>query len=199
VAGTLALNIVATVLLTRASMANYPGGTALALLNKRYANSEHGKPTLLLRNAPIGYLIERFVCLCTPVTPTVHVHISNLAAQSGASLFLHTHAPPYHEHLGVLPPAASAAYHPWIYNKTENLTQADFANSSAFTHVIAESRDALPAAAPGRWEIVDAIDGFDGWKVQRDVLGLVRERGLWGFWSVVQMKRAEKLWIFEKC
>jgi hypothetical protein len=59
VAGTLALNIVATVLLTRASMANYPGGTALALLNKRYANSEHGRPTLL-RNAPIGQLIERF-------------------------------------------------------------------------------------------------------------------------------------------
>ena len=63
VAGTLALNIVATVLLTRASMANYPGGTALALLNKRYANSEHGKPTLLLRNAPIGQLIDHFVCL----------------------------------------------------------------------------------------------------------------------------------------
>ena len=125
----------------------------------------------------------------------MHVHISNLAAQSGASLFLHTHAPPYRERLGVLPPAASAAYHPWIYNKTENLTQADFSNSSAFTHVIAESMDVL---SDGRWEIVDAVDGFSGWKVQRDLLGLVRKRGLWGFWSLVEMKKAKKLWIFEK-
>ena len=47
VAGTLALNTAATVLLTRASMANYPGGTALALLNKRYADRAHGRSTLL--------------------------------------------------------------------------------------------------------------------------------------------------------
>ena len=60
VAGTLVLKVVAIVLLARASMANYPGGTALALLDERYANSEHGKPTLLMRNAPIGQLIEYF-------------------------------------------------------------------------------------------------------------------------------------------
>ena len=53
VAGALALNTAATILLTRASMANYPGGSALALLNERYADSAHGKPTIpsLLRNA----------------------------------------------------------------------------------------------------------------------------------------------------
>ena len=45
VTGALALNTTATVLLTRASMANYPGGSALALLNERYADSAHGKPT----------------------------------------------------------------------------------------------------------------------------------------------------------
>jgi hypothetical protein len=38
--------------------------------------------------------------------------------------------------------------------------------------VIADSRDALPV---GRWEIIDVIDGFEGWKVHRDVLGLVRK------------------------
>ena len=131
------------------------------------------------------------VCVCT----TVDVHISNLAAQSGASLFLHTHAPPYRERMGILPPTASSVYNPWIYNKTENLTPADIAYSSTFTHVIAESRDALLA---GRWEIVAVIDGFEGWKVQRDVLGLVRERGLRGLWGVLEMKKAEKLWIFVK-
>ena len=64
--------------------------------------------------------------------------------------------------------------------------------------MIAESRDALPV---GRWEIVDVIDGFEGWKVHRDVLGLVRERGLRGFLGVLEMKKAEKsekLWIFER-
>ena len=127
---------------------------------------------------------------------TVHIHVSNLAAQSGASLFLHSHAPPYRERMGILPPIASAVYNPWIYNKTENLTPADIAYHSAFTHVIAESRDALPA---GRWEIVDVIDGFEGWKLHRDVLGLVSERGLRGFGGVLEMKKAEKLWIFEKC
>ena len=60
VASTLVLKVVAIVLLARPSMANYPGGTALALLDERYANSEHGKPTLLMRNAPIGQLIEYF-------------------------------------------------------------------------------------------------------------------------------------------
>ncbi|KAH9053005.1 Alg9-like mannosyltransferase family-domain-containing protein [Lactarius deliciosus] len=125
VAGVLMLNTVVTVLLTRASMANYP----------------------------------------------VHVHVSNLAAQSGASLFLHTHAPPYRERFGVLPPTAPAVYHPW------------------------ESRDALPI---GRWEIIDTIDGFEGWKVHRDVLGRVKERGLQGLWGVLEMKKAKKLWIFEK-
>ena len=43
VAGALALNMTATILLTRASIANYPGGHALARLNERYGESPHGK------------------------------------------------------------------------------------------------------------------------------------------------------------
>jgi hypothetical protein len=61
--------------------------------------------------------------------------------------------------------------------------------------VIAEGRDALLA---GQWEIADVVDGFEGWKVRRDILGRVRERGLQGLWGVLEMKKAEKLWIFEK-
>jgi alpha-1,6-mannosyltransferase len=125
---------------------------------------------------------------------TVHVHIANLAAQSGASLFLHTHAPPYRSSLGILPPAVSAG-HPWIYNKTEHLTPADFAYHSLFTHVIAESGDALPA---GRWEVVDVIDGFQGWRVSKDVLRLIHEKGLEGLWGVLEMRKENKLWIFER-
>jgi alpha-1,6-mannosyltransferase len=125
---------------------------------------------------------------------TAHVHIANLAAQSGASLFLHTHAPPYRSSLGIRPPTISAA-HPWVYNKTENLTPTDVAYDSPFTHVISESGDALPA---GWWELVDVIDGFQGWRVRKDVLGLVRERGLEGLMSVLEMKKENKLWIFER-
>jgi alpha-1,6-mannosyltransferase len=124
----------------------------------------------------------------------VHVYIANLAAQSGASLFLHTHAPPYHPRIGVFPPTASVQ-HPWIYNKTENLEPIDFVYNSPFTHVIAESRDAVPA---GLWDVIDVIDGFAGWKVRRDVSRLVREKGLKGLWNVFEMKKEHKLWIFER-
>lgn len=126
---------------------------------------------------------------------TVHIHIANLAAQSGASLFLHAHAPPYRLGLGISPPTTISAAHPWIYNKTENLAPAEIAYDSPFTHVISESRDALPA---GRWELVDVIDGFQGWKVRKNVLGLVRERGLEGLWRVLEMKKENKLWVFTK-
>ncbi|KAH9954038.1 glycosyltransferase family 22 protein [Russula dissimulans] len=165
VVGSLALNTAATVILTRASIANYPGGHALARLNERYAGSSH-----------------------------VHVHIANLAAQSGASLFLHAHAPPYSLRLGILPPATSAS-HSWIYNKTENLAPVDVAYDSPFTHVIAESGDALPVS---RWEVVDVIEGFRGWKVRKNVLGLVREGGLEGLLRILEMKKENKLWIFER-
>lgn len=61
--------------------------------------------------------------------------------------------------------------------------------------MIAESRDALPA---GRWQVVDVIDGFRGWKVRKDVLGLVSEKGLEGLWRVLEMEKENKLWIFER-
>jgi alpha-1,6-mannosyltransferase len=79
----------------------------------------------------------------------VHFHIGNLAAQSDASLLLHAHVPPYCPHLGIIP--LSINTHPWVHNKKEKLMPADIAYDSAFTHwhVVAESRDGLPA---GRWE-----------------------------------------------
>lgn len=125
----------------------------------------------------------------------VHVHIANLAAQSGASLFLHTHSPPYRPHLGIVPPSISAA-HPWIYNKTENLTSADIAYDSSLTHAIAENTDLLSV---GSLYPVEAIDGFRGWKIRKDILRLVRENGLLiGPWKVFEMKKDNELFIFEK-
>jgi hypothetical protein len=43
VVGSLVLNTATTIIATRASIANYPGGHALALFNKRYAESPNGK------------------------------------------------------------------------------------------------------------------------------------------------------------
>jgi hypothetical protein len=43
VVGSLMLNTAMTIIATRASMANYPGGHALSLFNKRYAESSDGK------------------------------------------------------------------------------------------------------------------------------------------------------------
>jgi alpha-1,6-mannosyltransferase len=125
----------------------------------------------------------------------VHVHIGNLAAQSGASLFLHTHSPPYRPDLGIVPPSISAA-HPWIYNKTENLTPADIAYDSSFTHAIAEETDLLPV---GSLYAVEVIDGFRGWKIRNDVLRLVRKNGLLiGVWKVLEMKKDIDLFIFDR-
>jgi hypothetical protein len=61
--------------------------------------------------------------------------------------------------------------------------------------VIAESENALPA---GGWKVVDIIDGFQGWKVRKDVLRLIREEGLEGLWGVLEMKKENSLWIFER-
>ena|SRR6267154_3684113 len=126
----------------------------------------------------------------------VHVHIGNLAAQSGASLFLHTHSPPYRPDLGIVSPPISVA-HPWIYNKTEDLTPADIAAyDSSFTHAIAEDTDLLPV---GSLHAVEVIDGFRGWKIRNDVLRLIRENGLLiGLWKVFEMKKDIELFILEK-
>ena len=82
-----------------------------------------------------------------------HVHISNLAAQTGASLFLQTHSAPYHPSL----PSPSSGLD-WTYNKTEHLTKFP---PSLFTHLIAEASEPVP---PG-WRKVECIQALDGWSM----------------------------------
>ena len=95
--------------------------------------------------------------------PSVHVHISNLAAQTGASLFLQTRSTPYHPSL-----SAPSLGRNWTYNKTENLTTY---SPSRFTHLIAEASEPVPRG----WKKVDCIEGFDSWSLNPDVLsGLKR-------------------------
>ncbi|OBZ66165.1 putative Dol-P-Man:Man(7)GlcNAc(2)-PP-Dol alpha-1,6-mannosyltransferase [Grifola frondosa] len=163
VAGLLMCNCAATYLLARASIANYPGGAALSAFNHIYAGQD-----------------------------TVHVHISNLAAQTGASLFLHTHAPPY------LPGLPIPQARNWTYDKTERLSPKALTADPMITHVIAESASAFAAR---QWAVVGAVGGFDGWRVNRDVIsgfkmGLIQ--GLKGIGRVLEMVKSEKLFILER-
>ncbi|KAL5504359.1 PIM1 [Sanghuangporus vaninii] len=157
VLGCLAANVLVTVIMSQVSMANYPGGVALMQLNEIFANS----------------------------TQDVHVHISNLAAQTGASLFLQTHAPPYPSFL----PTLESKQNNWIYNKTENLTPSDITSSRHFTHAIIEASDLNSNAFPlESWEVVKCVSAFDGFRVVRGASELgdgmetkeeMREGGIW--------------------
>ena len=98
----------------------------------------------------------------------VHVHISNLAAQTGASLFQQSHSPPY---LPELIPSTSSN---WIYNKTESLTPSILTSSSHITHLIVESdSDVQSLMNSGQWTRIGSVNAFDGWDVNgpRELMG----------------------------
>ncbi|KAH7920957.1 glycosyltransferase family 22 protein [Leucogyrophana mollusca] len=154
--GILALNCVVTIVSTRASMVNYPGGTALVAFNKRYADEAH-----------------------------VHVHISNLAAQTGASLFLQVHSPPQ--------PSPISAH--WIYNKTEALSHETLTASTDITHLIAESPE-----AGGGWIVAESVSGFSRWKLNVPSGGIkgALKKPLHEWLDLVEMDTSEQLWILER-
>lgn len=66
----------------------------------------------------------------------MYVHIAMLAAQSGAWLFLHTHAAPYFPAWNTL--TLTSTVHLWVYNRTGDFLLTDIAYHSPFPHVIAE-------------------------------------------------------------
>ncbi|KAI0351772.1 hypothetical protein OH77DRAFT_1506366 [Trametes cingulata] len=165
VAGMLFLNCAATFLLARSSCANYPGGAALYAFNQLFASEQ-----------------------------TVHVHISNLAAQTGASLFLHSHAPPFLPGMDVGHPTD------WVYNKTENLTIEQLTASNHITHLIAEI-PSLTDGAMQAWRPVAVVDGFDGWHLHTDVGQAFKEgllEGVKSLANVLEMRRSEKLVILRR-
>ncbi|KAJ7503176.1 glycosyltransferase family 22 protein [Mycena galericulata] len=167
--GALLVNLGVTVLLTSAGMHNYPGGEAMAILNTHAG-----------------------------VLP-VNAHISNLALQSGASLFTHVHAPPYPPFLA---PNASAGE--WMYDKTD--APASFAE---YTHVIGESP--TPPVAGSKsfgfmkkkeagWTELGSVSAFERWAVDLQLLRhgkegvgmLHRVRG------VLRLEERERLWVLER-
>ncbi|KAG7451384.1 alpha-1,6-mannosyltransferase subunit [Guyanagaster necrorhizus] len=154
--GLLFMNVVITFAHTCASIANYPGGEALSLFNQRYQR------------------------LRSPL----HVHISNLAAQTGASLFLQEHSPPY------LTPVKDRS---WTYDKTENLTLQDLNASQSITHLIME----VTETTPEQWTVVEEVQGFNRWRVDHGILS-GRKELLRYPWDIVIMSKTTMLWIMER-
>ncbi|KAL1747332.1 Alg9-like mannosyltransferase family-domain-containing protein [Schizophyllum fasciatum] len=179
------LNLLCTIFVFAPSaIHNYPGGVALARLHE-----------LVGDNA------------------VAHVHISNYAAQTGATLFSHERAPPYPDWMD----EDALPKHPWIYDKTEGLTLAALTRDTRITHVIAEeappswqaaSKASLDNNAPtasqlvrnifspqvdgvsAAWEVLDVVEAFDRWEFSLDRL---REP-----WTIMQMRMAPKLWILQR-
>lgn len=188
--GLLAVNFTMTTLLTLASVDNYPGGEALSTFNTYYANETNGVSRSLTAGAPCSSFI------------LVHVHISNLAAQTGASLFLHTHAPPF---LSLLNAPSNRN---WVYDKTEHLTPQLLTGSKEVTHAIAEYQDSkspLPAGfSSNYWRPVATISGFDRWTINPQLPDLLKSRGrgllenLGVLARPLQVVSSEKLVILER-
>ncbi|KIP11676.1 glycosyltransferase family 22 protein [Phlebiopsis gigantea 11061_1 CR5-6] len=163
-AGCIGINLCATIVWTVSSSQNYPGGDAMARFNEMYAQEKH-----------------------------VHVHISNLAAQTGASLFQQVHTPPY-------PPwAGNTAL--WIYNKTENVTPAQLTANRQITHAIAEIAPSNAANSfdgtrfpRGSWKLTGVVESFDGLSLDMNAL----KRGLTEAWQVLKFVKSEKLAILER-
>ena len=129
----------------------------------------------------------------------MHVLISNLAAQSGASLFLQRNAPPFHP--SITPPPPLSVHTGWVYDKTEGLSLADLTRSSNVTHLIAEASEIEKHREYVReWAQVATVTGFDGWSFRGAyAVRTALSRGQFtGLGSVLEMKRSAKLVVLER-
>ena len=139
------------------------------------------------------------------IEPSVHVHISNLAAQTGASLFLQIKSPPAFPSFPGTASTSSGLEERngwWTYNKTENLSLEYLISQAAgFTHLITESNfDADKDMLRGsEWKLVGIISGFERWLVDWELLGEGGRKGelLRRPWAVLKMVQVEKLWVYE--
>ncbi|KAF8718278.1 hypothetical protein AX14_011943 [Amanita brunnescens Koide BX004] len=164
-------NVIVTMIFTLSSLWNYPGGEAMTLFHQKYPPAHN---------------------------PTPHIHISNLAAQTGASLFLHLNSPPY-------PPSYLMSKQPppnlppWTYNKTEHLRENVIASSHQITHVIAENPP--HGVLSETFRPVASTLAYYRWIIDQDMLLKLRGdlfRRYWDVTKAVRMVKTPKLWILER-
>jgi alpha-1,6-mannosyltransferase len=155
-----------------------------------------------MRNYPGGHTMA---ILNTCAGGPVNTHITNLALQSGTSLFTHVHALPYPAFLA----ASSSLNTSWVYDKTDS--PASFAG---YTHLIVESVPLLVAGSSGafgflgrmkdgagaRWMEPGSMVGFEWWALD---LGLLKqgEEGtgiLERVQGVLRLEERLRLWVLEQ-
>lgn len=128
-----------------------------------------------------------------PLAPP-HIHISNLAAQSGASLFLQLHSSP-HYYLQPL----SITHDEWNYNKTENLSISalcSLSSSPVITHLISEIPPSKDPLLDTHWYTVEVIKGFDRWSIDWDLLKAIGNVA--DLSKVLSLVKGDKLWILAR-
>lgn len=148
--------------------------------------------------------MSQFHALYNPTTTTspVHVHISNLAAQTGASLFTQRHSDPQWQHSG------SEAGNQWKYDKTEGLLVDELTKAgSPYTHLILEELPSEKVLKKRGWRVVSTVNALERVRVQPLVLkaalrsftkDLSLASVLERFKDVVKIEWPEKLWIVEQ-
>ncbi|KDQ52640.1 glycosyltransferase family 22 protein [Jaapia argillacea MUCL 33604] len=168
----ISINFILTSLLTLSSISNYPGGEALRTFNEIYK-----------------------------AETSVNVYITNLAAQTGSSLFLQSYSPP---HFSSSPPLLSNKN--WTYTKAPSL-----ASPNDYTHLILENDpSSFPFISPTEWEVRATIPAFEEWVLEVD-LGEVKGHLKGREWGAVgrvlrramgrgvgRMVKEEKLWVLER-
>ncbi len=184
--GALTSNFLLTGILTRISMANYPGGVAIATFHQLLPASRTRKRFFFL------------ACSHTqppsPVPP--HVHISNLAAQSGTSLFQHLNSPPYPPTLFLWPNSTPPTVS-WTYNKTENLTLHELSSSPHFTHLISEIPPTEPEVLK-HWRLMRSIPAFDHVVFNKNLLLRKPQELPWRILDLIRIEQKDVLWIYER-
>lgn len=148
--------------------------------------------------------MSQFHALYNPTTTLgpVHVHISNLAAQTGASLFTQRHSEPQWHH------DESTIGSQWVYDKTEGLTVDKLMDAtSPYTHLILEEMPSEKMLKKRGWRVVSAINALERVRVQPAAMkaalrSFTKDPSLAAVMeslqNVVRIERPEKLWIVER-
>ncbi|CAH8577986.1 unnamed protein product [Schistosoma rodhaini] len=127
--------------------------------------------SVYLKNYPGGEALNRFNDMDHLMDRTdIHVHICNLAAQTGVTRFLEEN-------------------NQWIYNKTEGIeTNFNILNTSNFTHIISELSTEMINEKLLSFKQIAQIDCFHG----------IQFHSNWLFWKIIHFSIKPCLFIYER-
>lgn len=161
--GLFIVNILATILLTQASMANYPGGEALHLFND------------LVMRWDANSVVER----------EVTVHLDNLSLQTGASLFLHEFAAPRPLHR-VLRVRYDKTEGLEIFGGVDWVITEHVGEFRVRENGDGDAENGQAVRREGRWRVLGSVQGLEGVRMlpldtwsQVRLPGIVKKETLW--------------------